>query len=199
MSFLPGELRRYELEKALLATSSDALGTSSFLFLVVWPGATSSFLLLVAKPFVTSSFLFLVVRPGATSCFLLLVAMPFFSSSFLFLVVRTGATSSFLFLVVRPEATSSFLLLVVTLGATSSFLILVGVPGAATVHGRKIQTLLPENSKLVSLPECFGKWTKQIKPWQHKFNEVMFNIDLWGSGVGDSHLLRGFEYLVHLL
>ena len=50
VSFLPGELRRYELEKALLATSSDALGTSSFLFLVVWPGATSSFLLLVAMP-----------------------------------------------------------------------------------------------------------------------------------------------------
>ena len=30
------------------------------------PGATSSFLLLVAMPFVTSSFLFLVVMPGAT-------------------------------------------------------------------------------------------------------------------------------------
>ena len=47
------------------------------LFLVVMPGATSSFLLLVAMPFVTCSFLFLAVVPGATSSFLLLVAMPF--------------------------------------------------------------------------------------------------------------------------
>ena len=46
----------------------------------------SSFLLLVAMPFVTSSFLFLVARPGATSSFLLLIAMPFVTSSFLFLV-----------------------------------------------------------------------------------------------------------------
>ena len=44
-------------------------------------------------------------------------------------------------------------------------------------------------SKLVSLPECFGKWTKQIKPWRHKFIEAVFNIDLWGSGVGDSHVI----------
>ena len=50
-----------------------------------------------------------------------------------------------------------------------------------------------QNSKLVSLPECFGEWTKQIKPWQHKFNEVVFNIDLWGSGIGDSHRLRGLN------
>ena len=37
------------------------------------------------------------------------------------------------------------------------------------------------------LQECFGEWTKQINPWKHKFNQVMFNIDLWGSGVGDSY------------
>ena len=36
------------------------------------------------------------------------------------------------------------------------------------------------------LQECFGEWTKQIKPWKHKFNQVMFNIDLWGSGVGET-------------
>ena len=52
-------------------------------------------------PFVPSSFLLLVVRPGATSIIgqellvssLLLVAMPFVPSSFLLLVVRPGATS----------------------------------------------------------------------------------------------------------
>ena len=53
-------------------------------------------LLLVAMPFVTSSFVFLVVRPGATSSALLLVAMPFVTSSFLFPVVRPGANSSVL-------------------------------------------------------------------------------------------------------
>ena len=36
---------------------------------------SSSFLLLVAMPFVTSSFLLLVVMPGATASFLLLVAV----------------------------------------------------------------------------------------------------------------------------
>ena len=45
-----------------------------------------------------------------------------------------------------------------------------------------------QNSKLVSLPECFGEWTKQIEP-----NEVMFNIELWGLGVGDSHRLGGLN------
>ena len=126
--------------------------------------------------------------------------MPGATSSFLLLVVRTGATSSFLFLVVRPEATSSFLLLVVTLGATSSFLILVGVPGAATVHGRKIQTLLPENSKLVSLPECFDEWTKQIKHWQHKFNETSCStLTFGGRGLVTVIDGFGFEYLVHPL
>ena len=47
--------------------------------------------------------------------------------------------------------------------------------------------LLPQSSMLEVLQECFGEWTKQIKPWKHKFNLVMFNIDLWGSGVGDSY------------
>ena len=50
---------------------------SSFLLLVVMPGATSSVLLLIAMPFVPSSFLLLVVMPGATSSVLLLIAMPF--------------------------------------------------------------------------------------------------------------------------
>ena len=35
--------------------------------------------------------------------------------------------------------------------------------------------------------ECFCEWTKQINPWKHKLNQVMFNIDGWGSGVGDSY------------
>ena len=71
--------------------------TSSFLFLVVRPGAPSSFLLLVAMPFATSSFLFLVVRPEEPLvASLLLVAMPFATSSFLFLVVGPGAPSSVL-------------------------------------------------------------------------------------------------------
>ena len=48
-------------------------------------------------PFVTSSFLLLVVRPGATSSVLAPnVAMPFVTSSFLLPVVRPGATSSVL-------------------------------------------------------------------------------------------------------
>ena len=38
---------------------------------------------------ITSSFLLLVVMPGATSSILLLVAMPFVASSFLLLVSRT--------------------------------------------------------------------------------------------------------------
>ena len=46
-------------------------------------------LLLVAMPFVTSSFLFLVVRPGATSSVLATKAMPFVPGTFVFLVVRT--------------------------------------------------------------------------------------------------------------
>ena len=44
-----------------------AFVTSSFLFLVVRPGATSSVLAPSSDALVTSSFLFLVVRPGATS------------------------------------------------------------------------------------------------------------------------------------
>ena len=43
------------------------VATSSFLFLVVGPGAPSSVLLLVAMHLATSSFLFLVVGPGAPS------------------------------------------------------------------------------------------------------------------------------------
>ena len=46
--------------------------------------------------FVTSSFLLLVVMPGATSASLLLGAILFVSSSFLLLVVMAGATSSVL-------------------------------------------------------------------------------------------------------
>ena len=50
-----------------LVTRSDARVTSSFLLLM--PGATGSFLLLVAMPFVPSSFLLLLVvaMPGAPS------------------------------------------------------------------------------------------------------------------------------------
>ena len=47
-------------------------------------------------PFVTSSFLFLVVRPGATSIVLAPSSEPFVTGSFLFLVVRPGAPSSVL-------------------------------------------------------------------------------------------------------
>ena len=53
--------------------------------------------------------------------------------------------------------------------------------------------LLPQSSMLEVLQECFGEWTKQIKPWKHKFNQVMFNIDLWGSGVGDSYWYMGLN------
>ena len=68
-----------------------------------------------------------------------------------------------------------------------------------TVDGQNIETLQTSNhldpfhaktiqtSMLASLPECFGEWTTQIKPWQHKFNQVVFKIDLWGSGVGDTY------------
>ena len=61
---------------------------SSFLSLVVWPGAPSSVLApFVAMPFAPSSFLSLVVRPGAPSSVLApFVAMPFAPSSFLSLV-----------------------------------------------------------------------------------------------------------------
>ena len=48
------------------------------------------------KEKVASSFLLLVVRPGAPSSFLLLVAMPGAPSSFLLLVGRPGAPSSVL-------------------------------------------------------------------------------------------------------
>ena len=52
-------------------------------------------MLLVAMSFATSSFLFLLVRPGATIvASMLLVAMPFATSSFLFRLVRPGATNS---------------------------------------------------------------------------------------------------------
>ena len=46
-------------------------------------------------PFVTSSFLFLVVRPGATSS-VLAASSGALTGSFLFPVVRPGATSSVL-------------------------------------------------------------------------------------------------------
>ena len=59
--------------------------------------------------------------------------------------------------------------------------------------------LLPQSSILELLQECFGEWTKQIKPWKHKFNQVMFNIDLWGVRGWRQLLIHGFEYLVHLL
>ena len=68
-----------------------------------------------------------------------------------------------------------------------------------TVDGRNIQTLSTtwtpstQSSMLEVLQECFGEWTKQIKPWKHKFNQVMFNIDLWGSGVGDSYWYMGLN------
>ena len=45
---------------SVLAPSSDALVTSSFLLLVVWPGATSSVLAPSSDALVTSSFLLLV-------------------------------------------------------------------------------------------------------------------------------------------
>ena len=51
--------------------------TSSFLLLLVMPGAATSYWLLVAMAFVTSSFLLLLVMPGATSRYLLLAAMLF--------------------------------------------------------------------------------------------------------------------------
>ena len=57
------------------------LATSSFLFLVVMPGATSS------DALVTSSCAFATSSEHIAISTLLLVAMPF-SSSFLFLVVR---------------------------------------------------------------------------------------------------------------
>ena len=47
-----------------LVTSSDALVTSSFLFLVVMPGATSSFLLLVAMHLVTVGVGTVLIRDG---------------------------------------------------------------------------------------------------------------------------------------
>ena len=54
-----------------------------------------SFWFLVAMPLVPSSFLLVVVWPGATNVgFLFLVAMPLVLSSFLLLVVWPGATSS---------------------------------------------------------------------------------------------------------
>ena len=45
-------------------------------------------------PGAPSSYLFMVVRPGALAASLLLVAMPEAPSSYLFLVVRPGAPSS---------------------------------------------------------------------------------------------------------
>ena len=60
--------------KSVLVTRSDALVTSSFLLLVVrrlllvaMPGATSSFLFLVAMHLLLVASLLLVVRPGAPS------------------------------------------------------------------------------------------------------------------------------------
>ena len=47
-------------------------------------------------PFATSSFLLLLVMPGAPSSVLALVAMPFATSSFLSLLVMPGAPSSVL-------------------------------------------------------------------------------------------------------
>ena len=51
---------------------------------------------LVALLFLIASCYYIVVRPGATSSFLLLVAMPLFLVALLFLVVRPGAPSSVL-------------------------------------------------------------------------------------------------------
>ena len=68
-------------------TSSDALVTSSFLFLVVRPGAPSSVLAPSSDALVTSSFLFLVVRPGAPSSVLRPSSDALVTSSFLLLVV----------------------------------------------------------------------------------------------------------------
>ena len=74
------------------------LVTSSYLLLVVRPGASSSVLAPSSKALVTSSYLLLVVRPGQELLVasLLLVAMPFVPSSFLLLLVWPGATSSVL-------------------------------------------------------------------------------------------------------
>ena len=61
---------------SVLAPSSNALVTSSFLLLIVWPGAPSSVVAPSSDALVTSSFLLLIVWPGAPSTSLLLVAMP---------------------------------------------------------------------------------------------------------------------------
>ena len=68
------------------------------LFLVVMPGATSSFLLLVAMHLhlVTSSFLLPIVMPGAFTSFLLLVAMHLVASGFLRPVLMPGARCTLL-------------------------------------------------------------------------------------------------------
>ena len=81
----------------LLVTSSVVLHPSSFLFLVVMPGATSSFLLLIAN--------LLLVRPGAPLvASLLLVAMPFVTSSDgLHLVASATPWRPFSSIAVKPK------------------------------------------------------------------------------------------------
>ena len=65
---------------------------SSFVFLVVMPGATSSILATRSDALAPSSFVFLVVMPGATSSILATRSDALAPSSFVFLVLRPGAT-----------------------------------------------------------------------------------------------------------
>ena len=74
------------------------------------------------SPCVTSSFLSLVVWPGAPSSVLAPSSDARSPSSFLLLVAMPGAPSSFLFLVVWPEPLVASLLLVGMPGAPSSVL-----------------------------------------------------------------------------
>ena len=136
--------------------------TSSFLFLVVRPGALVASLLLVAMLFATSSFLFLVVWPGAPSSFLLLVAMPF--ATILFLVVRPEEPLvASLLLVAMPFATSSFLFLVVWPGAPSSFLLLVAMPFATILF----LVVRPEEPLVASLLLVAMPGAPRVNPWRY--------------------------------
>ena len=92
------------VSNSVLLTTSKALVSTSFLFLLR-PGAPSSFLLLVVRHFLLEAMhLFLVVF-----CFFLNIV----SNSVLVTTSKALVSTSLLFLLVRPGAPSSFLPLVV--------------------------------------------------------------------------------------
>ena len=78
--------------------------SSSSSMVVFMACKTTTFPMDLSQKALVPSILFLVVRPGAPSSFLFRLIRPGAPSSFLLLIIMPGAPSSFLFLVVRSRS-----------------------------------------------------------------------------------------------